>query len=158
MTTSTVQGSSFSSSSSVTRTFTTTSSTTFHSQSSSSNHFHDLHTNDGHNVLEAVRRIDKLSINRPEAKSISRKDDKLPIKFDKVSVPLKNVEPVVVVAAPNSTAQNIDKFRLDCLNAHNDYRRKHGVEPLKLNSTLSNFAQNWANVGSDRSFSLHSSV
>lgn len=38
------------------------------------------------------------------------------------------------------------RFHRDCLEAHNNYRRIHGVAPLSLNKELSAFAQEWAEV------------
>lgn len=128
MTTRTVQGSS--SSSTVTRSF-TTSSTTYHSQSSS-NHFSATEQSENPTVFEAIKRLDKLSIEQSPKKHIPIKDDKFSLKKSET--------------VPSSTVHKIEKFQLDCLNAHNDYRRKHGVGPMKLSPALSNFAQTWANV------------
>ena len=36
-------------------------------------------------------------------------------------------------------------FEKDCLEAHNKYRAKHGVPPLKWNAQLKADAQTWAN-------------
>lgn len=36
------------------------------------------------------------------------------------------------------------KFAKDCLEAHNDKRKLHGVSKLKLNSELCALAENWA--------------
>ena len=36
-------------------------------------------------------------------------------------------------------------FEKDCLKAHNEYRAKHGVPPLKWNAELAADAQEWAN-------------
>lgn len=135
MTTSTVQGSSSSSSSTVTRTI-ITSSTAFHRQSSS-NHFRTAINTENNAVRETIERLDQLSIKQPTNKITSRKDD---------NFPLKKSDTVPSSIVPSPKVENNEKFQLDCLNAHNEYRRKHGVEPLKLNPTLSNFAQNWANV------------
>lgn len=135
VTTSTVQGSSSSSSSTVTRTF-ITSSTTYHSQSTS-NHFGASETLENPTVCETIKRMDQLSIKQPSEKISSSKEDR---------ISLKKSDTASSSTVPSSTIENHDKFQLDCLNAHNDYRRKHGVGPLKLSPTLSNFAQNWANV------------
>ncbi|XP_063240497.1 uncharacterized protein LOC134541189 isoform X2 [Bacillus rossius redtenbacheri] len=35
-------------------------------------------------------------------------------------------------------------FVADCLRAHNEYRRRHGVEPLKLNKKLCKHSEEWA--------------
>ena len=37
------------------------------------------------------------------------------------------------------------EFEKDCLNAHNEYRAKHGVPPLKWSAELAADAQIWAN-------------
>ncbi|KAJ8973072.1 hypothetical protein NQ317_002287 [Molorchus minor] len=36
-------------------------------------------------------------------------------------------------------------FQLECLQAHNEYRKKHGVPPLKLNKEMCRVSQEWAN-------------
>lgn len=41
-------------------------------------------------------------------------------------------------------------FEEDCLKAHNEYRAKHGVPPLKWNSQLRDDAQKWANTLAQR--------
>lgn len=41
--------------------------------------------------------------------------------------------------------QDSKDFTREALQIHNDLRRKHGVEPLKLNNDLSKLAQQWAN-------------
>ncbi|KAH1000065.1 uncharacterized protein LOC109533085 isoform X2 [Dendroctonus ponderosae] len=35
-------------------------------------------------------------------------------------------------------------FQTECLQAHNEYRRKHGVPPLKLDKEICKFSQQWA--------------
>ncbi|KAF5289263.1 hypothetical protein FQA39_LY15193 [Lamprigera yunnana] len=37
-------------------------------------------------------------------------------------------------------------FQIQCLEAHNEYRQKHGVAPLKLNKDICAVSQNWANT------------
>ena len=37
------------------------------------------------------------------------------------------------------------EFEKDCLRAHNEYRAKHGVPPLKWSTKLQADAQKWAN-------------
>uniref|UniRef100_A0A1B6GU91 SCP domain-containing protein n=1 Tax=Cuerna arida TaxID=1464854 RepID=A0A1B6GU91_9HEMI len=39
---------------------------------------------------------------------------------------------------------NKEEFTKQCLERHNEYRAKHKVQPLKLNTELSAFAQDWA--------------
>ena len=46
-------------------------------------------------------------------------------------------------AKPASTTQNTDEFVQDALQTHNDLRRRHGVERLKLNDELTALAQKW---------------
>ena len=41
-------------------------------------------------------------------------------------------------------------FEQDCLKAHNEYRAKHGVPPLKWNKQLRDDAQKWANTLAQR--------
>ncbi|CAF1064353.1 unnamed protein product [Adineta ricciae] len=41
--------------------------------------------------------------------------------------------------------QDNDEFVHEALQVHNDLRRKHGVEPLRLNNDLCKLAQQWAN-------------
>ncbi|KAJ8948337.1 hypothetical protein NQ318_019322 [Aromia moschata] len=36
-------------------------------------------------------------------------------------------------------------FQIECLQAHNEYRNKHGVPPLKLSKEMSKISQEWAN-------------
>ena len=38
------------------------------------------------------------------------------------------------------------EFEKDCLNAHNEYRAKHGNPPMKWNNQLKEDAQTWANA------------
>ncbi|XP_071443372.1 uncharacterized protein [Hetaerina americana] len=37
-----------------------------------------------------------------------------------------------------------DSFEQECLRAHNEYRQKHGVPPLKLNKKICKFSEEWA--------------
>ena len=37
-------------------------------------------------------------------------------------------------------------FTREALQVHNDLRKEHGVEPLKLNNDLSKLAQQWGNT------------
>ncbi|CAG9816159.1 unnamed protein product [Phaedon cochleariae] len=37
------------------------------------------------------------------------------------------------------------EFQNECLKAHNEYRKKHGVPPLKLNRDMCKVSQDWAN-------------
>lgn len=39
--------------------------------------------------------------------------------------------------------QENKEFVREALQVHNDFRRKHGVEPLRLNDDLSKLAQQW---------------
>lgn len=41
---------------------------------------------------------------------------------------------------------NFSEFERDCLQAHNQYRAKHGSPPLSLNRGLCNYAKEWAEV------------
>jgi len=44
----------------------------------------------------------------------------------------------------SSDDEDEDKFQEEALKAHNDYRQKHGVPPLKLDKKLSSYAEEWA--------------
>lgn len=43
----------------------------------------------------------------------------------------------------STTTQDQNEFVREALQVHNELRRKHGVEPLKLNNDLSKLAQQW---------------
>lgn len=47
---------------------------------------------------------------------------------------------------PNVKKKSHEKmdFQSECLKAHNEYRRKHGVPPLKLDKEICKFSQQWA--------------
>ena len=42
------------------------------------------------------------------------------------------------------SAGQLDPFSQDCLDAHNNFRAKHGVPPLMWSHDLAEGAQNWA--------------
>ena len=42
-------------------------------------------------------------------------------------------------------ASGMTEFEKDCLKAHNEYRAKHRVPPLKWSAQLAADAQKWAN-------------
>ena len=44
---------------------------------------------------------------------------------------------------PVPKGQDNDEFVHEALQVHNDLRRKHGVEPLRLNNDLCKLAQQW---------------
>jgi len=46
---------------------------------------------------------------------------------------------------PKAPLTTEDKFIKDALNVHNDYRKKHGADPLELDKELCQVAQAWAN-------------
>ena len=39
--------------------------------------------------------------------------------------------------------QNDNELRRESLQVHNELRRRHGVQPLRLNDDLTKLAQNW---------------
>lgn len=47
-------------------------------------------------------------------------------------------------------------FQAECLKAHNEYRKKHGVAPLKLDKEICKVAQQWANHLINRGTMVHS--
>lgn len=48
-------------------------------------------------------------------------------------------------------------FQNECLHAHNEFRKKHGVLPLKLNREICRFSQEWANYLIKKNILQHSS-
>lgn len=48
------------------------------------------------------------------------------------------------------------EFQTECLNAHNDYRQKHGVPPLELSEKICEVAQKWADVLAKKKKLIHS--
>ncbi|KAJ7385572.1 hypothetical protein OS493_015154 [Desmophyllum pertusum] len=54
--------------------------------------------------------------------------------------------PVIVINsdATGSNGGSLDPFSQDCLDAHNNYRAKHGVPPLMWSHDLAEGAQSWA--------------
>jgi uncharacterized protein YkwD len=50
--------------------------------------------------------------------------------------------PTAVAKRPTVTYDN-NEFLREALQVHNDLRRRHGVEPLRLNNDLSKLAQEW---------------
>lgn len=52
----------------------------------------------------------------------------------------------------SSTRSTFSEFEKSCLKAHNDYRAKHAVPPLKLSKRLCRFSEEWAKVCSKKIF------
>ncbi|KAG5678130.1 hypothetical protein PVAND_007829 [Polypedilum vanderplanki] len=46
-------------------------------------------------------------------------------------------------------------FETECLRAHNEYRARHGVPPLKLNKRLCKHAEEWAKILASRGVLMH---
>jgi len=66
-------------------------------------------------------------------------------------------EAAMVTSSSSSEDENEEnaeaKFQDQALKAHNEYRDKHGVAPLKLDKKLCSYAQEWANkLAKDDSF------
>lgn len=47
---------------------------------------------------------------------------------------------------PKKITNGFSDFEKDCLRAHNDFRAKHRVSPLKINKKLCRNAEEWAKV------------
>lgn len=61
-------------------------------------------------------------------------------------------------AEPNGDTESIpeeDDYEQECLRAHNEYRLKHGVPPLKLSKKLCKFSEEWAKRLAARSHIEH---
>uniref|UniRef100_A0A1B6C4Z3 SCP domain-containing protein n=1 Tax=Clastoptera arizonana TaxID=38151 RepID=A0A1B6C4Z3_9HEMI len=76
----------------------------------------------------------------------------------------ENVPPVggfkdqkVALSSSKVTSVSNQDFAKDMLKLHNEYRAKHGVPPLTLNSTISDYAQAWANSLADKNVFMHRS-
>ncbi|CAG9804966.1 unnamed protein product [Chironomus riparius] len=50
---------------------------------------------------------------------------------------------------------NVSEFQVQCLKAHNEYRSKHKVTPLKLSKELCSYAQEWAEHLASKSVMQH---
>lgn len=63
------------------------------------------------------------------------------------------------LSASNSSLRRsiFSEFELECLKAHNEYRTKHGVLPLKMNKRLCRYAEEWAKVIAARGVLVHRS-
>lgn len=59
--------------------------------------------------------------------------------------------------SPLHMKRGYGEFELDCLRAHNEYRIKHGVPALKLNTRLCKFAEEWAMNLANRANPTHRS-
>lgn len=52
----------------------------------------------------------------------------------------------------STRSTGITEFEKSCLKAHNEYRAKHSVPPLKLNKRLCRFSEEWAKVNYSKPF------
>lgn len=52
------------------------------------------------------------------------------------------------LSAKRTTISTFSVFEVSCLRAHNEFRTKHAVPPLKLNKRLCRFSEEWAKVKS----------
>ncbi|XP_044269926.1 uncharacterized protein LOC123014738 isoform X4 [Tribolium madens] len=72
------------------------------------------------------------------------------------------IESLQVSRTPKRTLSNKKKrnpvmeFEQECLAAHNEYRRRHGVPPLKLDREMCKVSQQWANHLISRNILQHS--
>ncbi|TRY72370.1 hypothetical protein TCAL_09712 [Tigriopus californicus] len=94
----------------------------------------------GSQVTETITEV-KQYINGQEVKS----DNSTP----KAKSTESQAKPTSEAAADSSASssdegESNDDFANQALKAHNSYRRKHGVNPLKLSPNLCNFAMQWA--------------
>lgn len=63
----------------------------------------------------------------------------------------KSQSPVLRKTAPAGSSD----FERDCLRAHNEFRARHAVQPLRLNRKLCRFAEEWAKVIAARGTPAH---
>lgn len=66
---------------------------------------------------------------------------------NRLSVSMENTDPLYII-----------QFQSDCLRRHNELRRFHGCQPLKLSESLSARAQSWAEHLTDADKYAHSSL
>ncbi|XP_055379722.1 uncharacterized protein LOC129610924 isoform X2 [Condylostylus longicornis] len=59
--------------------------------------------------------------------------------------------------SPAKRSSGFGEFEIECLKAHNEFRSKHGCPPLKLNSRLCKFAEEWAKNLASRANPTHRS-
>lgn len=57
--------------------------------------------------------------------------------------------------SPSGRRSIYNDFELECLRAHNEYRVRHGVSPLKLSKKLCKHAEEWARVLANRGVLIH---
>ncbi|PSN37032.1 hypothetical protein C0J52_17650 [Blattella germanica] len=76
-------------------------------------------------------RSPSLSPDRPSSAAKQKSENKLSVSKTKSKV-------------ENDTTGAEGDFTADCLKAHNEYREKHGVSPLKLNRKLCKYSEEWA--------------
>ncbi|KAB0792566.1 hypothetical protein PPYR_14525 [Photinus pyralis] len=94
--------------------------------------------------LETITRetIETFRGQRTECKFTTEKKDcqnQLPNEFVYKLEQIKNTNGV-------KKRSPIMEFQQQCLAAHNEYRQRHGVAPLKLNKEICAVSQNWANT------------
>lgn len=56
------------------------------------------------------------------------------------------------LSAKRTTISTFTEFEKSCLKAHNEFRAKHAVPPLKLNKRLCRFSEEWAKVIIDHKY------
>lgn len=74
--------------------------------------------------------------------------NKAPIKDgSKTLTPKSNVRrPTSALSKRSASTSTYTDFEISCLRAHNEFRARHGVPPLKLNRKLCRFSEEWAKV------------
>ncbi|CAF1324791.1 unnamed protein product [Rotaria sordida] len=101
---------------------------------------------DGKTYTETVEAVDDDAVNL--MRDLRLRDNNVTDmnRFDSSSWtnPIKVSQSSTAAKRPTVTQDN-KEFVREALQVHNELRRKHGVEPLKLNNDLSKLAQEWAN-------------
>lgn len=108
--------------------------------------------------LETITRetIETFRGERTECKITTEKKD------TEEKCPQDIIEALTHREAKNSKKPNVKKkntkmdFQHECLQAHNEYRLRHGVPPLKLNKEMCKVSQDWANNLIKKSVLQHS--
>ncbi|CAF1128474.1 unnamed protein product [Adineta steineri] len=106
---------------------------------------------DGKKQTETVEMVDDDAIKHMQNLRLQHDDkrDENRFGFHSLRNPKSLFRSTKPTADRNATAtaavQDNTEFAQEALKLHNELRRKHGVEPLKLNNDLSKLAQDWAN-------------
>uniref|UniRef100_A0AAG5DD05 SCP domain-containing protein n=1 Tax=Anopheles atroparvus TaxID=41427 RepID=A0AAG5DD05_ANOAO len=91
-------------------------------------------------------------------KSVDRSNNNDASSLDHMKSPsIGSLRPYGTQSSIRGSATLYTEFQRECLKAHNEYRRRHGVLPLKLSTRLCRYADEWAKVIAARGVLVHRS-